>query len=689
MLLCLSITQVIHAQATIPSYQAVNYLPTFITGDMEVRYEFSNTSSYPGSGNSVTDLMGVQQNATIVNSPSFNSTEIKSLNLVSASSNHIITNAITSTLNESVFLWVYPTGNGVILSELGQSTINYAWHDSQIEIVGSQIRFAVWQYTVGNPQISSSLALNMWHYVGFTYDGTTLRAFIDGASVGTFSISRQIPQTLYYGIGATDATNLGNGGYGNFRLGAFHFYRRALSPNEVLLNYQATSSAFSSSTQFKYWVYSTNGGTGLTNQYPANPSNISQMDQMFDISNSNTTLSQTGSTNSASILDWTTTTDLSNLGINLPNSGSYASIKIQGTFVPLETGSYIFTLSSDDASDLSIDGQYVIQTYSGQAVQALGTRNGTISLVAGRSYSYTLRQQNSSGDLGMRLYWKSPSQAASDLSGYTSNWTQNIEEIVSNSDMDGSSSAKAAPNAKYIQSNFTNYTDGVYWINLPKLGPTQIYCILNSSVDGGGWMMMMKATRGTTFQYSSTYWTDQGTVLNTGNTNRNDGDAKFNTMNYFWAKDMMALWPDITTVGGSMSLSAYGCWSWLQNNFNNSKRVNPVHFFNTVNRLFLGDANNFAGKGSQFSSQTDVRFYGFNYYDLSSPSTSKVRWGFGWNENGGGLYPNGNETSNDVTGGIGMTGVFATNLNYSAGDQMNCCGVTGINRSARVEIYVR
>jgi hypothetical protein len=88
-----------------------------------------------------------------------------------------------------------------------------------------------------------------------------------------------------------------------------------------------------------------------------------------------------------------------------------------------------------------------------------------------------------------------------------------------------------------------------------------------------------------------------------------------------------------------------------------------------------------------FSSQVDVRFYGFNY---TGGSGSNVRWGFGWNENGGGLYPNGNEGSNDVSGGIGMSGVFTTGINYSAGDQISCCqNVTGINRSARVEIYIR
>ena len=43
--------------------------------------------------------------------------------------------------------------------------------------------------------------------------------------------------------------------------------------------------------------------------------------------------------------------------------------------------------------------------------------------------------------------------------------------------------------------------------------------------------------------------------------------------------------------------------------------------------------------------------------------------------------------SDDVSGGIGMTSNFGT---FSAGDRINCCqNVTGINRSARVEIYFR
>jgi hypothetical protein len=454
--------------------------------------------------------------------------------------------------------------------------------------------------------------------------------------------------------------------------------------------------------QFDYWIYSTHAGNGSTSQYPVNAASKSDMDNIFNTNNANSTLVKSGKTNSPRILDWQSSTDLSLIGITPPNSGIYFAVKVQGTFIPLETGTYTFTLESDDASDLIINGTAVISTYTGQAVQALGSHTGTIAVTAGQKYFFQVRMQQGTGGYGLRLYWKSPTQSAAP-SSYTSilpantyyaSWTQNLQEIVTSPDLDGSSAAKAAPSAKYLQNAFNNYTDGAYWINLPYVGPTKLYCILTTTIDGGGWIMMMKATRGTTFSYSSTYWTAVNT-LNPTYYDRVDADAKFDAMNYFYAKDIMALWPDIasnygsSTTGGSVNLaSSYNNWCWLQNNFNNGIRITPINFFNTATKFFFGNANNFAGRGTAFSSQSDVLFYGFNYTNASS--TSSVRWGFGWNENGGGLYPSGNEASNDVSGGIGMSGVFATGINYSAGDQISCCQtVTGINRSARVEIYIR
>ena len=268
--------------------------------------------------------------------------------------------------------------------------------------------------------------------------------------------------------------------------------------------------------------------------------------------------------------------------------------------------------------------------------------------------------------------------------------------------LDGLTSATAAPSAAYLVAN-GNTINGIYWITLPTVGATQVYCILDRAVDGGGWMMAMKATRGTTFQYTSTYWTTINTLNPTDNT-RNDGDAKFNTMNYSGASDIMALWPDITTVGGSLNLTGYGCWTWLQNRFTSAGTFyvgtggnNPatttvsgitasmtlINWFNTISsaRYFIQDAKTWPGWGSSiFSYQDNVRFYGFNYLSNTTP---KARWGFGWN-NEGALFPSADMNSDDAAGGIGM----ATN-SYSAGDYYGCCGTSALNRSARVELYIR
>jgi hypothetical protein len=274
---------------------------------------------------------------------------------------------------------------------------------------------------------------------------------------------------------------------------------------------------------------------------------------------------------------------------------------------------------------------------------------------------------------------------------------------------DGSSAAKAAVSAAAIKSLTGTNTDGVYWINLPTVGPTEVYCLMNSSANGGGWMMAMKATTGTTFNYSANYWNTINTLNPTEN-NRNNGDAKFNTMNYFAAKDIMALWPDIGTNGGGLGSNPYSCWSWLQNNFFAGTATTLVNFFNTqgtYNTGTVNDSGNYGGyftglaKSSSnwgngiFSSQADINFYGFNFKNNKNYGTqANVRWGFGWNENGEGNYTGpstlasgGAPGSDDVSGGIGMDSSFGS---FSAGDRINCCqDTTGINRSARVEVYIR
>jgi len=342
------------------------------------------------------------------------------------------------------------------------------------------------------------------------------------------------------------------------------------------------------------------------------------------------------------------------------------------------------------------------------------TKNLTYSLTSG-----TLPAGYSLNELTGTL--SGTSTAAYSAGGVTSTFTITASNGISSTARifnitrkwyDGSSSALAGTSAAAIKTETGLNTDGVYYINLPTVGPTQIYCLMDRNIGGGGWMMIMKAAAtGTTFSFDANYWNTANT-LNPTQYNRSAGDAKFHTMNYFPSTDILALWPDILTNGGSFSNNPYGCWSWYAPRFTDVNSypsdsfvpLTCIDFFGRNGGLGVGEfgSNNnggkfvsppsqFAGWSGAFSGQADIRFYGFNFRGWNGAGA--VRWGFGWNENGEGQYNSpgylgggGAPGSNDVSGGIGMS----YGLNWSAGDRINCCNnATGINRQARVEMYVR
>ena len=104
--------------------------------------------------------------------------------------------------------------------------------------------------------------------------------------------------------------------------------------------------------------------------------------------------------------------------------------------------------------------------------------------------------------------------------------------IGGGSDPDGSSPEKAATSAAAILQVNPSAPDGVYWINLPSVGAKQIYCALSSNhLGGGGWMLAWKCTRGSTFGYSSNYWTSSNVYNETSGLNLNDGDHKNHAFN--------------------------------------------------------------------------------------------------------------------------------------------------------------
>ena len=209
---------------------------TKVTGDLSADYDVSSYST----GSTLNDIHS-SINATLYNTPTYSSTGGKYL-AFNGSNQYAITNNLASKFSStsiSVVAWVYPTGNGVIASELNVASTSSGWHESIIEITGSNtLRVGFWSGS-GIVQLSTAITLNTWNMVCITYDGTTMRGYLNNVNFGSTNFSRQAAflhggnGQQHFAFGLSDATNMGHGGYGAFRLGDIQFFSRAITADEI------------------------------------------------------------------------------------------------------------------------------------------------------------------------------------------------------------------------------------------------------------------------------------------------------------------------------------------------------------------------------------------------------------------------------------------------------------------------
>jgi hypothetical protein len=399
-----------------------------------------------------------------------------------------------------------------------------------------------------------------------------------------------------------------------------------------------------------------------------------------------------------------TTTDMTTIntatGGIVPTDGSWNNYSVEwfGHFKAPATGTYTFYTKSSDASyvwvgDSALSGynttNYVVNN---SGIHVATEKSGTKSLTAGTFYP--IRCQfggNISSDSFSFSFSASGIERVYNMSGYVYSGLGNTSNFP----------AESARIIKALSPSINK--DGIYYINVNGTS-TATYCLMDNKWDGGGWMMLMKATRGNTFNFDSTYWTDINTTLNTGNTNRDDGDAKFNIMNHGKVKDVLALWPDATNTAATPvkqtggSIAQTDSWSWMVPNYYSSGTRATVitGFAESTSRdsPSYSDPITFPGfSNAIWSTQLQSRrhiFGGGSHLAVPSYNSvnSRFRWGFIYNENALDI----DFTSSDVGSGIGMKIPYMPDgtMNYSAGDAVTCCHSNlGLNRSMRVELYGR
>ena len=233
--------------------KGINLIPiiptyTFTSDGLVLHYNTFNTSSYNGSGVTITDLSGNSRNGTITGSPTWTGNYFTFVDdyITTPNLGSVITSANE---NHSVELWVYPTDNGVLVQYNNTINPNASYHHSAIEIVGGNLEVGLWNGgTLSSTGNIGAVSFNQWHQIVLTHNGSVCKGYIDGVYNGSVNVSWASPMdssmAFYMNFGYRTVTNHGDGTDFNGRFGTMRVYNKLLTDAEVLNNYNSDKSKY-------------------------------------------------------------------------------------------------------------------------------------------------------------------------------------------------------------------------------------------------------------------------------------------------------------------------------------------------------------------------------------------------------------------------------------------------------------
>ena len=218
-----------------------------VSAGLVFHLDAGNAASYPGSGSTWTDLAGSGLTTTLFNSPTYSSDNGGYLSFDPSSSQYGKTSASLSELTRwTVEIWHYysatnGSGNPCILSEVWSNTpINFTIGSAAFggnTTLQAAYFNSNWYYTAANYSLPS---VGWYHIVG-TYDGTTIKLYINNVSTRTQASAGTVGSS---GLGIHIMRRWDTGNYWGGRISIVRIYSRALTSTEITTNYDASKARF-------------------------------------------------------------------------------------------------------------------------------------------------------------------------------------------------------------------------------------------------------------------------------------------------------------------------------------------------------------------------------------------------------------------------------------------------------------
>jgi len=222
--------------------------PSLVMSGLILALDAANTKSYPGSGNTWTDISANGRVGTLTNGPTYNSANSGSITFTAASSNSVLLTGSTAVSQATFTVWLRRNGSqndyaGILFTRGGvSSSISGLSFFSTVNNLGYN-----WNNAVAAFSFNSGLTVpdGVWCMAALSLTSTAATLYLCQSS-GTTSATN----TLAHASTTFDGLKLGWDGtassrYMNGSIASAHLYNRALSASEIQQNFNALRGRFS------------------------------------------------------------------------------------------------------------------------------------------------------------------------------------------------------------------------------------------------------------------------------------------------------------------------------------------------------------------------------------------------------------------------------------------------------------
>lgn len=221
---------------------SLHHSPKIVTDGLVLCLDAANKKSYSGGGDTWIDISNNRNNGTLINSPTFNSSNKGNIafngtnNFINTSytlpnTNYTISvafkiNVFSTTYNRGIFSTFSTSNfNGIYFADSGSQSISTS---------------NMWFWVDGNSlyRIPYIFATNTWYFVAFSIINGEIYVYINGGLVYQVTDTTTHQNTLSLGISRF------NQNYLNGNISLAQVYNRALSANEISQNYKTLKGRF-------------------------------------------------------------------------------------------------------------------------------------------------------------------------------------------------------------------------------------------------------------------------------------------------------------------------------------------------------------------------------------------------------------------------------------------------------------